>query len=416
MKRNEWLKPQDLARLQWQKLKRLLKHAYENVPYYRRLFQTAGIRPEDIRSHEDLAKIPITTKSQVQALPPEEIMARGFERSKCLELRTSGSTGKPLSLYLTKREKEFFDIVWTRSFMGAGLKWQDKKVQIRDLPWLPEPRKYWFQSLGIMRREYVPLVGNEEYVAQFLKEEDFDILVCYPSLLRRLMASTRPEKKSGRGPRLVFSHAEILDESTRRRIEDYFQVPVFNFYGMMECGATAWECAPHCGFHINADTVFLEIVRNGLPAQAGEKGRIVATALHSYAMPFIRYDTEDVGVLSEKLCPCGRGLPLLAKLEGRCEDAITLPSGRVLTAGFSISLRDHKGIRRYRIVQEKIDELVVYLVLEANAPLDLAENVKKGLKLWVREPITIRVEAVDEIPPDRSGKLRSVISYVPLNF
>ena len=417
LRRNEWLNPQALEEIQWRKLKRLLKHAYENVPYYHRLFKRAGIRPEDIKSREDLSEIPITTKSQIQDLGPEEIMARGIDRSKCIEFRTSGSTGRPLSVYLTKREREFFDIVWMRGFMATGLSWKDKKVQIRsDMLLMPKPRKFWFQSLGIMRREYIPLMGNEEYIAEFLKKEDFDILVSNPSVFRVFMRRMKRKGRSGRGPHLVFSAAEMLDAPTRRKIEDYFQAPVFNLYGMTEVGVIAWECRPYHGFHLNVDNYLVEFLRKGKRGSAGDRGKIIVTSLHSYAMPFIRYDTEDVGILSTKRCPCGRGLPLLERLEGRCDDLVSLPDGRILSEGFVDFLRNLRGIRHYRIVQEKIDELIVYLVLEANAPSDLVGSVKKRIKALVGEAVTIRVKIVDEIPLDRSGKLRSVISYVPADL
>jgi phenylacetate-CoA ligase len=274
-----------------------------------------------------------------------------------------------------------------------------------------------------MRREYIPSLQNEKYVAEFLNKGDFDILVIYPSRFGVSAAPMKPEHRfggarttQGRGPRLVFSTAEVLDAPMRRQIEDYFQAPVFNFYGMMEFGAIAWECASHRGFHINIDALVLEIVRKETLARPGEKGRIVATGLHSYAMPFIRYDTEDVGILSRRRCPCGRGLPLLERLEGRCDDLISLANGTVLPTSFSLFLRDLKGIRQYRVVQEEIDKLTVYLVLQAKAPSDLVERVKKQIRPWVGETMAIRVKIVDEIPPDPSGKLRAVISYVPVNF
>jgi len=416
LKRNEWLSPSAIEKLQWRKLKRLLRHAYENVPYYHRLFNDAGIRPEDIKSRQDLSKIPITTKAQLQDLAPEEIMARGTDRSKCIEFRTSGSSGRPLSVYLTKREAEFFDIVWTRCFMGAGLSWKDKKVEIINMAPVPEHQKYWFQSLGIMRREYIVSLGKEGYVTGFLNKGDFDVLSSYPSVFGIFMARMKRKDRTGRGPRLVFSAAEMLDAPTRRKIEDYLQAPVFNFYGMREFGAMAWECPPHRGFHINTDTIVLEIVRNGKAVESSERGRIIATGLHSYAMPLIRYDTEDVGILSRKRCPCGRGLPLLESLEGRCNDFVSLPNGKILPPGSTAFLRELKGIRQYRIVQERVDELIVYLVLEANPSSDLVERVKEGIKASVGEAVTVGVKIVDEIPRDRSGKLRSVISYVPVNF
>ena len=416
LKRNEWLNPRALERLQWQKLKRVLRYAYDNVPYYQRLFKSAGIRPEDVKTHEDFSKIPITTKAQIQSLAPEEMMARSLDRSECIEFRTSGATGKPLSVYRTEKDREFIDVLWTRSFMGAGLRWKDKKIEMGTHPPVPPRRRYWFQSLGIMRREYITFRGSEEYLDEFLKKGDFDILAIYPSRFKLFMGRIKGEHRSGRGPRLVFSAAELLDRERRRQMEDYFQAPVFDFYGMVEFGAMAWECASHRGFHINADTVFLEIVRNGLLLKPGERGRIIATGLHPYAMPFIRYDTEDVGILGREGCPCGRALPLLEKLEGRCNDFISLPDGSLLPTRFTVLLRSLKGLRHYRIVQEKIDELIVYLVLEAKAPPDLVKRVKKEIKAQVGETMALRVQVVDEIPPDPSGKVRSVISYVPVAF
>jgi phenylacetate-CoA ligase len=267
-----------------------------------------------------------------------------------------------------------------------------------------------------MRREYIPSLGNEEYVVEFLKKEDFDVLIGFPSRYRVFIPRIKQEGRSGRGPRRVFSAVEMLDSEMRRQIEQTFKVPVFNFYGMVEFRAIAWECAPHRGFHINADTVFLEIVKKGMPVKAGEMGRIVITGLHSYAMPFIRYDTEDVGVLSEGLCPCGRGLPLLARLEGRCNDLITLSNGEILLPGFAFFLRDLKGIRQYRIVQEKIGELIVYLVLEENAPSDLVQDVEKRIKARLGNTVTMWVKTVDEVPQELSGKLGAVISYVPVDL
>ena len=142
LRRNERLSPQALEKLQWRKLKRLFRHVYENVPYYHRLFKTAGIKPEDIKGPENLSRIPITTKSQIQDLAPEEIMVRGIDRSKCIEIRTSGSTGRPLSVFLTKKEKEFFAVVWARGFMGAGMNWKDKRLHVAGLASESPPEKY----------------------------------------------------------------------------------------------------------------------------------------------------------------------------------------------------------------------------------------------------------------------------------
>jgi len=416
LKRNEWLSPQGLERLQWRKFKRVLRHAYENVPYYHRLFKTAGIRPEDIKSHQDLSKIPITTKAQIQDLAPQEIMAKGYAKEKCVEIRTSGSTGRPLSVFLTKKERDLFAVVWARGCMDAGLKWTDKRVHVHSAANDHPSKKYWFQRLGIMSKEYISLYEGEEDAFEILEEGNIDILSSQPSVLKMIIEHLVRKEDSLLRPRLVFTIAAVLDAPARRQIEDFFQAAVFDLYGLTEVGLIAWECQPYHGFHLNVDNQLVEFARKGKRVPAGERGKIIVTSLHCYAMPFIRYDTEDVGILSRKRCSCGRGLPLLERLEGRCNDFVSLPDGRVLAPVFADFMRNLKGIRQYRIVQEKIDEVIVYLVLEANPPTDLAEWVEKGIKARIGEAVSIRLRIVDEIPRDRSGKLRSVISYVPPDF
>jgi phenylacetate-CoA ligase len=416
LRRNEWLRPSALAEIQWRKLKRLLRHAYNNVPYYHRLFIEAGVTPEDIKCPQDLSKIPITTKSQIQDLAPEEIMATGYGKEKCLVFATSGSTGRPLSVFVTKEERDLSAAAWARGCMDAGLKWTDKRVHIHSSSRDHPSQKYWFQRLGIMSKEYISLYDREEDAFEILAHGNIDILSSQPSVLKMLCEHLGRREDSRLHPRLIFSISALLDAPTRRQVEDFFQAPVFDFYGMREAGLIAWQCQPCYGFHLNVDNQLLEFVRKGKSVPPGRRGKIIVTSLHSYSMPFIRYDTEDVGILSKRPCPCGRGLPLLERLEGRCDDFVSLPDGRVLPPVFIEFMRNLKWIRQYRIVQEKIDELAVYLVLEANPPPDLAESVKNRIKARIGESVRIALRIVDEIPPDRSGKLRSVISYVPVNF
>ena len=414
LKRNEWLKPQDLARFQWQKLKRLLRHAYENVSYYRRLFQTAGIRPEDIKSREDFVIIPITTKAQLQDLPPGALLAKGYDIKNCTRVETSGSTGKPLSVFQTKGERQLVDAIWTRGFMAAGLRWSDKKITIWASPHEAKPLRYWFQSLGLMRRDYATLLGSETDVLEVLKKGRFNIISSFPSVFKALMGRIKREGTPGIHPRLVFSSAELLDEPTRRQIEETFQAPVFDFYGMEEVGLIGWECPARQGFHLNIDIFAIEFVTNGRPVAAGERGRIIVTSLYSYAMPLIRYDSEDVGRARTKLCPCGRGLPLLSNLEGRFDDILSLPDGRPFPpTGLTTIMRRLKGIKQYKAVQEKTNKLVVYLLLKEDHPSDILQQVERDIREVFSEAMEVEIKAVKEIPLEGSGKFRPAISLVP---
>jgi phenylacetate-CoA ligase len=414
LKRNEWLKPQDLERLQWRKLKRLLKYAYENVPYYHRLFNKAGISPEDIKSREDLSTIPITTKSQLQDLPPEALLAKGYDKKNCIRVKTSGSTGKPLGVLQTKEERQLADAIGTRGFMAAGLKWSDKKITIWANPHEVKQQKYWFQSLGIMRREYATVFKSETDVLEVLKKGSFDIISTYPSIFKVLMGRIEREGGSGIHPRLIFSSAELLEQPTRRQIEKTFQAPVFDFYGMEELGLVGWECPARQGFHLNIDAFAIEFVQNGQSVRAGQRGKIIVTSLYSYAMPLIRYDTEDVGTVAIGLCPCGRGLPLLKHLEGRFDDILSLPDGRPFPpTGLTTIMRRLNGIRQYKVIQEELNKLSVYLVLKENHSSDILQQVERGIKECFSEALVIKMRKVREIPLESSGKFRPAVSRVP---
>ena len=149
----------------------------------------------------------------------------------------------------------------------------------------------------------------------------------------RLIAMEKLTSGSPRiAPRTVFSTADVLDQNSRQLIESAFDVRVTDLYGAYEFGHIAWECPQHAGYHVNTESVVLELLKDGRPASPGEAGEVVATSLNSYAMPFLRYRLGDLCSPSHRPCPCGRGLPLLELVQGRSNDAIRLPDGRVVTS------------------------------------------------------------------------------------
>jgi len=131
LRRNQWLERESLQRLQRKKLWKMIVHAYKNVGYYHKLFDSAGIRPDDIRSEEDLVKIPITTRSQLQSLSPEEIVAQDVNPSDCIRLRTAGSSGKPLTVFFRQKEKDYHDMVWARTSLETGRTLWDRTASFK---------------------------------------------------------------------------------------------------------------------------------------------------------------------------------------------------------------------------------------------------------------------------------------------
>jgi phenylacetate-CoA ligase len=231
-------------------------------------------------------------------------------------------------------------------------------------------------------------------------------------LLRRGLRLSRPLRG-------VIATAETLSPARRRLIEQYFQAPITNRYGLREFG---WFGAQSCAasperFHINTELVVCEILRpDGSPAEEGETGRIVLTDLWNYARPFIRYDTGDLAARVGGACPCGRGFPLLGPIDGRTSECLTTPSNAVIRPGslayYLFVYNDHSDdVRHYQIVQEG-NRRVTLLVVPGDGWNEAASaRLRDGMSRLLGPEVDARVRTVAEIPPERSGK-RPIIKTI----
>jgi phenylacetate-CoA ligase len=221
-------------------------------------------------------------------------------------------------------------------------------------------------------------------------------------------------------PRAVITSAETLLDYMRKTIEEAFGCPVFDFYGSREIGSLAGECEEHSGYHISAENVVMEFVREGEPVATGEEGVILVTNLRNFGMPFIRYNMGDVGRASDEVCGCGRGLPLMSSIEGRVSQFMAVYDKRlrrvipVSTAGpgvFSMALM-HVPLERYRIIQESLDRLVIKAVKGEGYSQRHTDFLVEHILKYLGDNITIEVEFVDSLPPLPSGKRSVFISKI----
>ncbi len=416
LRRAVWLAPDELKALQARRLQALIRHAYQKVPYYRQLFDSVGVRPEHIRTVDDLRLIPITTKAQLQNTPARQLMAAGVDPQKCLIKRTSGSTGMPLQVYVSPSEKIYQTLINTRILLEDGLRFWDELIYFGDPRHFPE-RRYWFQTLGLLRREYLSIFDDPPRQADILRRNGAATLYGYATHLEILAFWLREKGIETVRPRQVFTTAEVLTEPGRATLKAAFGLEPFDVYGCVEMGDIAWECDRHEGLHLNIDCLVPELIKNGEPVGPGEMGKLVCTSLHSYAMPLIRLEIGDVCTLAERPCSCGRGLPLLSRVEGRRNDILKFPGGRFLTPNaFTIVMRGFQEVSRYRVRQEQEDRLSVQLMPRQEAQPSLAEGVRAALEQVVGEEVTVEVTIVSQIERDRSGKIRSIISRVPVDF
>lgn len=410
--RNQWLTSSQLREMQDQKLEKIIKHAYKNVPYYHKLFDSAGISPEDIQCVDDLHKIPITTKSCLRDLDIREIISKNVRPDNCIKMMTSGESGLPFEFYLSPEEYDFWKLLLLRFHMANGMRLTDR-CAVLAYPLRFPKNKRWFQKFGILRHSYISAFDAVETYTDKIIKLNPDVIFGYPGALNLFAKELEGREKVTIRPKIILSSAEMLDLETRRLIKKVLGLEIADLYSVIETGPVAWECPSHEGYHINLDSVVLECVKNGKAVFPGERGRLVCTNLFNFTMPMIRYSVDDVAVLSKRVCPCGRGFPLLEKIEGRISDFITLPDGRVISpAGISSMFRKFIRIAQHRVIQKEKDCFLIQIVPGEDFREEVIPFLKKEICREFGIYIDIKVEFLEKIEKRISGKLRTVVSEV----
>lgn len=406
LSRREWLSRDALASLQARKLRALVEHAYRNVPFYRRRFDEAGLRPDDIRTPADLVRLPYVTRQDLASRPVEDVTAGSVNLAWCRKTWTSGSLGMPLTIYLRRRDRLMHDLIWSRARIANGQRLTDRVVALRE-PGREEPPR-WFQRLGLWRKIHMTCLDDAD-VARLdrLVALQPDVLVAYPSGLKLLARIMERERRRVR-PRCLFTTSELLTEGDRREIETAFGVPVRDFYGAHETGLIAWQCPEEGNYHINTDSVLVEWEWDGKPVAPGNRGRVVCTVLDSFAMPFIRYVIGDVGVARAEQCPCGRGLPLMRMVEGREADFVTLPGGVLLSPDALCGVIGAiPGVRQFQVVQNADRSIEARVQGDAASRPAVAAALEKAL--GARVPVTVSLSGAPIWTG--LGKYRAVVSH-----
>ncbi|MDH4207473.1 MAG: hypothetical protein OEV76_01210 [Anaerolineae bacterium] len=409
--RNRYLPPDELRALQESKLRAVVGHAFENVPYYRTLFRSAGLAPQDVRTLEDLQRVPITSKDALRAAGVEGAMARGVDHSSCGVSLSGGTTGKPFASYHDAREAQTRTLVGFRALHTAGVRPWDRLVQVLVRRRPPSA----MNRLGLYRTYVIAATLTLEEQTQHLKTIQPTVLRIIPGRLRALLHHVDYRLGEIIRPRILITCSEVLDDGLRDRVLADLDVEFFNFYVSTEFAELASDCRAHEGLHVNADQLILECLdENGQPAEPGQPGVVVVTSLYGYAMPFIRFRLGDICTPIAGQCSCGSTFPLISAPLGRQDDVLRLPSGKILsTANLGTAIiRTLDGVYQYRYTQERLDRFVLQLVLWKHPGEDRLAQVRRQVLDYLGEPVSLEVEIVDQLPEDK-GKFRRFISKVP---
>ena len=396
--REQWLPAETIARRRWRRLQSMVEHAFANSPFYRRRFRELGITPADLRSADDFARFPVTTREDLRE--PEDLIASGFERSRLKRSLTSGSTGRrTTSYYDADAWMMGKHLLKLRARLACGVRpWDRVAVLQEELPAPP--------SLAAVRRVrsfsiHRPIDEVLPKLCAFAPA----VLYGFPGYLLHLGRAAA----GGLKPRLVFTSGEMLDELTRSGIEEAFGAAVLDVYGCTEVKEIAWECPRREGYHVNADWLLLE-VQPACSGDGGRQGTLLVTCLYNRAMPLLRYEIGDTGEMVERACSCGRGLPLARPTLGRSADYIALEDGTVVPPyNLTMAIRTIAGMRQFQIVQRTISRVEVLVVPRPEFGDASRREIQERLRP-VLHGLTAEVRIVEKIAPEPSGKHRVVKS------
>ncbi len=408
LEKTQWLKKEQLQELKLEKFKALVKHAYDQVPYYHTAFKQVEFKPEDLRRLDDLRKIPVLTK-HIMRDKANAMVARSMSRNQLIEWSTSGTTSLPVKVF-----RDRLDLSWgvgaeLRGYSWAGYKVGDKVALIwgystQRLSKIPFRLKHFLNRERLLNLKKLSEKSMGEFAEEMVKFEPRFVRgyatgtnVFANFLLRNAEFVIRPEA--------VFTTAATLFPHYRRSIEQAFGCKVFDYYACNEVSHIAAQCGMCEQLHVSEENVMVEVVEDFEPVADGEDGNVLVTNLNGYGMPLIRYDIGDLGKILDDECACGRELDLI-KVVGRQYEYFLNSDGSFTSLKNIQTIFDDAPIQDFQIVQEVTDEIVVKILPKPGFTLAHADFISKNLKVG---PGRVRVEVVDSISLGSSGKIERIV-------
>ena len=404
---------EQIVAFQERRLRELVTHAYDNVPYYRRLFDDAGIEPRDIQRLSDLEKIPITTKATLQSLGGSDMIARGVSISSLIMRQTNGSTGIPLSVYRQRAEQLVPPLFLWRVMRDLGLSRGVRVTALvkgtyrgRSRSMVSRARRQLRRITGLRQWTRVDSTLPIDQVATLLRESKPDVISGYPGVLSRLARHLADGKNEVR-PRLIVSTSELLTPAIRQRVESVFQTRVRDTYSCYELGLIASECPLGGTYHVCDDNAIVEIEPHS--------GELIGTSLHFAAMPLIRYRLGDIVTRGPDRCRCGSPFTTLSSITGRTIDYFPLADGRLLhphTIAAAVWSGGFAWMHQYQVIQERRDRVVMHVIPRRAPSREEVSKIERAGSDVVGPRVQFAVQLVEEIPDDPSGKFCAYRSLV----
>jgi phenylacetate-CoA ligase len=414
--RTQFLDRSALEALQCERLGKLLAHAYSHCPYYKRRMTESGFHPRHLTDLSKSSAVPILTKRDIQD-HRAEMLAENFPRSERVPNQTGGSTGSPLQFSVDRERFDSRMASTIRHDSWAGLEpgawraklWGARLDQVTGNGWWDWCRNNFLYRTVFLNTSVLRDTDWNLFVAA-LRRKLPRFLVSYAQSAVLFARHVRERRIEDIQFHSIITTAEVLLPGQREFLEQTFSGRVFNRYGCREVSVIASECEHHTGMHVNAEALLVEIIPD--PSIPPPAGRIVITDLLNYSMPLIRYEIGDVGRWSEKqVCPCGRGLPLLAEIQGRTTDFLVMPDGRRVSGpALTLVVADMADIRQVQFVQRDPQSVVLRVVPGRNYGSQTRTELRRRLGPYLDSRTILAIEETSSIASEVSGKYRFVIN------
>ena len=421
----QWWSREQLLELQLKRLHNLLSYAYTNVPYYQLLFGEHRITPKDIATIDDLQKLPILTRKDIQQ-NHDHFMPRTEYAKKLLQVTTGGTTGIPLNLLYDATVDAHEEAFRLRQWTWAGYRFGDRLLLMhddfigrgnhrgKDVKWDYETTR----NALVLSTFHLNERNMPDFIA-LIRDFNPQYIDSFPSALGLVASYMRRHSMTGIRPKAIFCESETLFDWQRELIESQFGCKIFAGYGDSERAVDAVECEYHQGYHICMEYGILEIVdAEGRPVtEEGQAGRAVGTGLDTYSMPMIRYDTGDIVKYTQKICRCGRDSPLIAKVEGRLQEFVVTADDELIAVGIlQIRSSGYNKVEQFQFFQEKKGELALKIVPGPVYSANDALLILDELSSQFHGKMKVELEVVDHIPRTSRGKYRFLEQRLGVRF
>lgn len=421
LEQSQWWPEEKLKTFQFKQLTTLLRHAIENVPYYQQTLDSK-LLSEPLDEHR-WQSIPLLTREQLQNASQNMNATKMPNHGGVAKARTSGSTGKPVEILQSQICEHFWNTFTLRDHIWHKRELDKKLAVIRysQSQKASSPGGEYSDNWGKATFELCktgPCVSKNIHapvneLADWIKRQQPDLLLTHPSVLQELAMYCETNGYSFDFLSEVRTISEALPDDLRNLCQRVWQVPLTDVYSTIELGYLALQCPDNDHYHVQSEGVYLEVLDdNNQPCKLGEVGRVVATNLHNFVSPLIRYEVGDYAEVGEA-CSCGRGLPVLKRILGRTRNFVTLPDGTRHWPKFGIAkILEIAPVKQYQAIQHTTHEIEYRLVVERSLSESETSQLKKLFVKMLHPEITVTINEVDSIPRSPGGKYEEFLSLI----